>query len=119
MKTLFKSKAVSDFPDATQTDKLAVRTSTSTTLRRREPTNYQTASKNVNMVWDYSQQQKVWPDGRPNSLIEATQTTHTNQNYRTMNKSGKPYALGVMVGGAPDDRGTPFEKALPAKMIKG
>lgn len=120
MKTpLFSSEEASRFPDTHQHEKTAVRTSTSTTLRHREPTNPHTSSKNVNMVWDYSRQQKVWPDGRPDSLVEATQTTHTNKNYRTMNKSGKPYALGVMVGGSPDTQGQPYQESPPAKIIKG
>jgi hypothetical protein len=109
-------KLIDPFPNI-KTDKEALRTSTSTTLRKRPPTNEFTASKNVNMVWDFTEQQKVWPDGKPKSLIEATQTT-SNTPYKTMNKSGHPFALGVQVGGSPDDPGHAYLKPKKQGMFK-
>jgi hypothetical protein len=89
-----------------------------TTLRRREPTNEQTASKHPNMVWEYSKQQAVLPDRLPKVLIESTQQYSGPGNYRTMNASGKPYALDVMVGGSPDTAGSPLSKQLKQKMTE-
>jgi hypothetical protein len=106
---------VDKYPDASE--KTALRTSTSTTLRYRDPTNAQTASKVPNYVFDHSNQMRIWPDQRPRALIETTQKETAN-TYRTMNRSGHPYALGVNVGGSPDDPGTPFTKSRKAKVLK-
>jgi hypothetical protein len=108
------TKDVNDYPKFSE--KEAIRTSTTSTLRRRDPTNPHTASKVPNMVFDHSQQLAVWPDGRPASLIEATQTTGNSQ-YKTMNKTGRPYALGTMVGGSPDQRGTLLSSKSPKVKI--
>jgi hypothetical protein len=76
-------------------DKRAFRQSPSTVLREREATSPEMANRgNVNMVMDFSRQQEVVP-----SRLGATM-----QNSRTMNASGKPMALDVMVGGFPDPR---------------
>jgi hypothetical protein len=93
---------VSPFPKLNSNKESMVLSGTGT-LRRRDPTNRQTASHNVNMVFDHSVQSPLWPDGNPNALIESTHATGTDRNYRTMNRSGRPYALGVHVGGSPDD----------------
>ena len=85
--------------------------------RRREPTNDFMTSKHPNMVWDFSTQQPFWPDGNPNTLVESTQQFNV-RNYRAMNRSGHPYALGVNVGGSPDDGGESFAKPPPAKILK-
>jgi hypothetical protein len=93
--------------------------SATTVMRQRPPTNDFLTSKNPSMVWDYSQQRRVWPNGNPNALIEATQQTGTK--YDTINKSGRPFALGNMeIGGdAQETNGDPlFEKATRKKMLK-
>lgn len=100
-------------------EKESVVLSGSGVLRKRPPTNYHTASKNVNFAFDHSKQFALLPDGNPRSLIEATHMTGKENNYRTMNRSGKPFALGVSVGGSPDDSGTPLQVANRAKIIKG
>jgi hypothetical protein len=117
MKQLFNNTEVSEFPKV-RSGKEVLRVSPSVVMRRREPTNPHTASKLPNMVWDYTNQQKVWPDGKPNSLIEATQTTHSNDNYKTMNRSGHPYALGVFVGGSPDTPGKAYARPPRTKVFK-
>jgi hypothetical protein len=76
-------------------DKRAFRQSLSTVLRERDPTSPEIANRgNVNMVMDFSRQQEVVP-----SRLGATMNTS-----RTMNASGRPMALDVMVGGFPDAR---------------
>lgn len=95
--------------------------SATTVLRRREPTADDHIARNMtNMVWDYSEQRHVWPNGRPSALIEATQSTGGTK-YDTINKSGHPFALGrIMVGGAPDNGGHPLgtQAATRKKMFK-
>lgn len=98
-------------------EKTALRTSTSTTLRHRDPTNLHTGSKVMNYVFDHSDQIPIWPDQRPSALIETTQK-ETRSTYRTINRSGHPFALGVQVGGSPDDRGTVFSQSRRAKFTK-
>ena len=109
-------KPVSRYPRL-KTDKESIRISGTTVIRKRAPTNVQAVSKHPNMVWDYSRQQAVWPDSKPKSLLEATQTT-SNTAYRTMNRSGQPFALDCNVGGSPDDRGMMYEKAKKTRIIK-
>lgn len=85
-----------------------------TSFRSRTPTNEQTASNFTNMVFDYSRQRPLIPDLKPTVLIENTQgLNRTASDYRPVNASGRPYALGcgagssrIDVGGSPDDRGT-------------
>ena len=103
------------------TDKESFRVSSNTTMRRREPTAPHRADKAMTMVWDYSKQQKVWPNGNNKALVEATQTTGAGiQNYATMNRAtGKPYALGTIVGGSPDMPGQVYEKPPRGKIIRG
>jgi hypothetical protein len=96
-------KRISPYPNFGE--KTALRTSTSTTLRHRPPTNPHTDSKIPNFVFDYSDQKALWPDRNPNALIENTQNVSPG-GYKTINRSGHPFALGVNVGGSPDDRGT-------------
>lgn len=95
--------------------------SATTVLRRREPTSDPHIARNMtNFVWDYQHLRHVWPNGDPNALIEATQATGGTQ-YDTINKSGRPYALGgIMVGGAPDNPGNPLGTAptKPKKMLR-
>lgn len=91
------------------------RLSNLTTLRGRTPTNQQTADNNMQMVFDHSQQKAVLPDRNPRDkrLIEATHAL-TPGGYRTMNKDGRPMALGIKgvggtgveLGGAPDAVGS-------------
>lgn len=100
-------------------DKETLTVSGVSVMRKRPPTNMHMASKNVNMTFDHSRQFALLPDGNRRALIEATHATGGENNYRTMNRSGKPYALGTMVGGSPDDPGTPLQRARPAKIIKG
>ena len=99
-------------------EKESVRTSATSILRRRNPTNEFTASKHPAMIWDYSIQRKVWPNGNPRALIEAS--SQTGHKYDTINKSGRPFALGNMdIGGAPDTKGDPLHvKAPPKRMLK-
>jgi hypothetical protein len=111
-----RDKLIDKHPDL-RGDKQALRTSTSTTLRRREPTNPFIASKLPNMVFDHSRQMNIWPDQRPSALIETTQK-ETTKTYRTINRSGRPFALNVEVGGSPDDRGQPFIKGRNKGMFK-
>ncbi len=87
-------------------------------MRRRNPTNEFTTHKHPAMIWDYSIQREVWPNGNPNALIEASQ--QTGHKHDTINKSGRPFALGnIDVGGAPDTKGDPFwVHAPPKKMLK-
>jgi hypothetical protein len=98
--------------------KEALVVSRTTVMRERPPTNDFLTAKNPAMVWDYSQQRPVWPNGKPDALIEATQQTGTK--YDTINKSGRPFALGnIDVGAAPDPRGEPlFVKAPPKRMLR-
>lgn len=88
------------------------RLSNLTTLRGRTPTNPQTAENNMQMVFDHSQQKAVVPDRLSGVLIEATRGLASDA-YRTMNKNGRPMALGIKgvggsgvdLGGAPDAPG--------------
>jgi hypothetical protein len=99
--------------------KQALRVSATTVMREREPSNGFLTTKAPAMVWDYSHQRKVWPNGNPRALIEATQQTGTK--YDTINKSGRPFALGnIEVGGdMADPRGDPlFVKAPSKKMLR-
>ena len=105
----FSDALVDKLPDFGSGDKRSMLISATTVMRRREPTNPRIASKMTNMVFDHSQQLEVWPDGGP-ALIEASQMTG-DAPYKTMNKSGHPFALvGNFVGGAPDTRGNPYGK---------
>lgn len=97
-------------------DKSSLPVSGNTVMRKREPTNYHTACHNVNMVWDHSSQEAAIPTGNRKGIIVATDRA---TGYRSMNASGRPYALGCMVGGSPDDPGYPLDKGPPAKIIKG
>lgn len=98
-------------------DKESLRISATTILRKRAPTNMNTASKVPNMVFDHSNQMRIWPDKRPKALIETTQKTNEH-DYRTVNRSGHPFALGVNVGGSPDDPGHPFLKLEKTRILK-
>lgn len=109
-------KLIDKYPDF-HGSKETMRLSGTISLRRRDPTNSQTASKVPNYCFDHSKQMPVWPDRRPDALIENTQGVDF-KSYRTMNASGRPYALGVDVGGAPDDPGHPFVKSGKTRIIK-
>jgi hypothetical protein len=85
-------------------EKEALRISTTTTLRRREPTNQNVSAKFPSMVWDHREQMAIIPYYKPNSYIESTQS-YSKGTPKTMNKSGRPYALDTFVGGSPDTRG--------------
>jgi hypothetical protein len=98
--------------------KTVERVSTTTTFRSRPPTNVQTASRAPNMVFDHSKQFAVFPDRLPNSLIEATNSQRGIVGYRTMNRSGRPFALKVDVGGSPDDTSDPWVKGKKTRMLK-
>lgn len=91
------SKPVNPYPNLAAKETLQL--SASTTLRRREPTNPHTASKARNYVFDHSEQMALLPGGR------------------TMNRSGHPYALGTLVGGAPNQRGTTLSSRSPAAKL--
>lgn len=108
-------KRASDYPDLDE--KQALRVSPSTMLRKRPPTNKFLQTKLPNMIWDHSQQMAIRPDNSPNAIVEATQVFQGGA-YRTTNKSGKPFALGVEIGGAPDARGMPFDKPAKNRMTK-
>jgi len=112
------TRNVSDFDrhPLIENDKKALRVSLSTTLRSRPPTNDHTAGKNVNFVFDHSVQMRIWPDAKPKALIETTRTGAQDVN-KTMNRSGKPFALGVNVGGSPDQRGTLLSSKSPKVKI--
>jgi hypothetical protein len=97
-------------------DKSALQVSGNTVIRKREPTNYHTACKNVNMVFDHSNQNSVVPTGNRKGIVVATDQA---AGYRPMNATGRPYALGTVVGGSPDDPGYPLRKGPAAKIIKG
>ena len=116
-----ETKLIDNDPGVNGTDRFNKRSmalSSNTVLRRREPTNPFVASKFTNMVFDHSKQLAVWPDGKPNALIEASQSTGTS-SYRTINRSGHPYALmDTFVGGSPDARGNPFGKRRALKDMK-
>src|ERR1700690_1881391 len=78
--------------------KETLRVSATTVMRFRQPTNEWTTAHANCYVWDYADQRKVWPNGKPDALIEATQATGTK--YDTMNRSGHPFALGnIELGG--------------------
>jgi hypothetical protein len=99
-------------------EKRTVRVSPTVVLREREPTNDFTTSKHPAMIWDYSIQRHVWPNGNPKALIEASQST--GHKYDPINKSGRPFALGnIDVGGAPDTKGERlFLDPPPKKMLR-
>jgi hypothetical protein len=107
---------VDQYPDLTE--KETRRVSPTVVLRKRKPTNEFTTSKHPSMVWDYSIQREVWPNGKPDALIEASQ--HTGHKYDTIDKSGHPFALGnIDMGGAPDAVGERlFMRSPPKKMLK-
>lgn len=87
-------------------------------MRRREPTNTFVTSKHPNMVFDHSNQLPVIPDTDPRVSVEASQKTGSAP-YRTMNRSGHPFAMvGNFVGGSPDDAGNPFGKNKALKDMK-
>jgi hypothetical protein len=106
------------YPEVTGGDKEALRISTTSTLRKRTPTNLNTAAKVPNFVFDHSRQVPVWPNGKPDALIESTHATRSNDNYDTMNRSGRPFALGVDVGGSPDDPSNPYRPSKRVKIIR-
>jgi hypothetical protein len=112
-------RPVSPFPDIGGAGKEAMVVSATTVFRRRDPTNKQTSSHVPNFVFDHSKQSPLWPDGKPNALIESTHATGPSPSaYRTINRSGRPYALGVHVGGSPDDFiATPRQDERPGKKI--
>lgn len=92
--------------------KISRRLSGTGAFRSRTPTNQQTAENFTNMAQDFSRQRALVPDRKAGVLVEATRGM-TRGDYRTMNASGRPMALGVDgvgkgrvdVGGSPDDRG--------------
>ncbi len=87
-------------------DKKAFRQSNTTTYRERAPTSPEIASRGMtNMAIDFSRQQAVVPS--------RFGSTHRETPGRTMNRSGRPMALDVMVGGSPEASGMP--KAGPRK----
>ncbi len=97
-------------------EKAALSISPTITQRHRHPTNEFTTSKHPAMVWDYSRQRQVWPNGDPKALIESS--SHTGHKYDTMNKSGRPFALGNMdMGGAPDTQGDSLWVTPPKKKM--
>ncbi len=109
---------IDKYPKLNSDEKTTMRISGTSVMRRREPTNPQTASHMPNMAWDHSEQMHVWPDGHKNALIESTNYTGQQQrSMKTMNKSGKPYALGVSVGGAPRSGGVADKNLKPTKNI--
>jgi hypothetical protein len=77
-----------------------MRLSGTTVLRERDPTNQFTAQKNACMVWDFSRQNVVVP-----SPDKITEPRGYDSPARTMNRTGSPMALNVMVGGSPDYQG--------------
>lgn len=89
-------------------DKRSFRMSSITNWRERTPTSPALANRgNVNMVQDYSRQQKVMPNtlgGRAVFNESLAVSEGNTRRLRTMNASGKPMALDVMVGGFPDAR---------------
>lgn len=111
-----KRTHVGHFPKFSEKETLRV--SKTTILRRRNPTNEFTTSKHPAMIWDYSVQRMVWPNGSPRALIEAS--SKTGHKYDTINRSGRPFALGnIDVGGAPDTKGDLLHvKAPPKRMLK-
>ncbi len=111
---------IDPYPQLEGGTKKTLTLSATTVLRRREPTNEQTARNHPNMVWDYQDQRHVWPNGKPHALIEATQSTGREANYDTINKSGHPFALGqIMLGGSPEMPGQPLgHTSNQKKMLK-
>lgn len=99
-------------------EKKTRRLSPNLTLRRREPTaDMAIVAKHPNMVWDYQNQQRVWPNGDPRALIEATQKTGTK--YDTINRSGHPFALKQReIGGSPDTRGQLYARPQRLGLLK-
>lgn len=82
-------------------DKCMFPQSPTTTYREREPTSPDIANRGLtNMTIDFSRQQSVVP----NSLGGSTKYPSTDPGMRTMNASGRPKALNVMVGGAGEAR---------------
>lgn len=84
-------------------DKDNFQLSGSTMYRRREPTNPRTAAHFTQMVFDHSVQHPVLPDADKYMIAEITRD-HSDAS-RTLDKSGRPKALNVMVGGSPDYHG--------------
>lgn len=118
METRNPPRVIDPYPKVDCDEKRSMRLSGTTVLRRREPTNPAVAQNHPNMVWDYSRQMRVWPDGKPDSLIESTNFTGSRPHaMKTMNRSGRPYALGVMVGGSPDQAGSRDLNLRPRKKI--
>jgi hypothetical protein len=89
-----------------QASKRSTRLSSISTLRERDATNSHLQTKVPHMTWDFSKQVPLWPDRRKPALIEATHKDGAQalSGLRTLNRSGKPYALGVEIGGSPDPR---------------
>jgi hypothetical protein len=109
---------IDKYPKLNSDEKTTMRISGTSVMRRREPTNPQTASHMPNMAWDHSEQMHVFPDNDPQALVEASKITGDSLTaYKTMNKSGRPYALGVSVGGAPRDGGMADKNLKPTKNI--
>jgi hypothetical protein len=74
-------------------DKKVFPQSPTSTFRERTPTSPKIANRGMtNMAVDFSKQQRVVP-----AKLGATMT-----GTRPMNSNGRPMALDVMVGGAPD-----------------
>lgn len=99
--------------------KEVLRTSPTVVMRFRQPTNPFTAGKVHTMVFDYADQRPVWPNGKPDALIEATQQSGTK--YDTINRSGHPFALGnIELGGdaAETNGDPPFTRVPSKKMLK-
>lgn len=97
-------------------DKTAQRQSTANTFREREPTSpYIANCGNPRMTIDFSQQNPVVP----NSLGQTTRYGENDNNFRTMNANGSPYALDTMVGGGPDTRSRGFGTGGSQTPLKG
>ena len=79
-----------------------------TVERYRSPTNPRTAAAMTQFTFDYSRQAQVFPDSRPDALIESTHKT-PESSYKTINRSGETAALGALsrafIGGVPDEPG--------------
>jgi len=96
-------------------DKEQYTVSNSIVFRQRTPTNPRIADFAPSMTFDYSRQMPVMPDGDANTLVESTQT-YKRRFFRTMNETGKPFALmDTEIGGSPDTPSRPFIK----RSIKG
>jgi hypothetical protein len=91
--------------------KKALRISGTSVIRRREPTNPEVAANHPNMVWDHQQQRPVAPVGGARAV------GYRRLGETTMNRSGRPYALGTMVGGSPDDAGRVGMGVKPVKKM--